>query len=167
MVGKEIVSEREVHEEGNFFVAGIVLVLLIAIGLVAIYNFNFQGFNLFLFIVFMVVFYFIILSFLLEPRRIREIKSIFTQQITVDRPVIREIEKQVIKTVDRPIIKHIFLEKKEPMKFRYVGSTETKKYHLASCRLGKLIKEKYKLQDNDEMYFKRLRYKPCKNCIKK
>ncbi len=51
-------------------------------------------------------------------------------------------------------------------KSKYLGSTETRKYHLSSCRFSKLIKTPYKLESNDESFFKKKKFKPCKTCIK-
>jgi predicted membrane protein len=55
--------------------------------------------------------------------------------------------------------------KKELIKDKYVGSTQTKVYHNASCRLAKLIKPKFKISSNDKSFFKN--YKECKICLKK
>jgi hypothetical protein len=80
----------------------------------------------------------------------------------VDRPVLRE----VIKEVDRPVY---IEEKRERLvipKYNYAASTQTKTYHKRNCRLGKLIKKKFKLQNNSETFFTRRKYKPCRVCIK-
>ena len=52
-------------------------------------------------------------------------------------------------------------------KLKYVGSIETKKYHKSNCRFSKLIKAKYRLESNEESFFKKKKFKPCKTCIKK
>lgn len=51
-------------------------------------------------------------------------------------------------------------------RYDYVASSETKTYHKKSCRLGKLIKKKYKVLNNDPNYFTRNGYKSCKICIR-
>jgi len=52
-------------------------------------------------------------------------------------------------------------------KLKYIGSIETKKYHKSNCRFSKLIKPQYKLESNEESFFKKKKFKPCKTCIKK
>jgi len=95
----------------------------------------------------------------------------------VDRPVTREVfvDRPVVRVVDRPVTR--FLEKKvyveKPRKklniptYDYLGSSETKIYHKHLCRLGKLIKRKYKLSSNSESFFKKRGFKKCKGCFKK
>ncbi|HUS48952.1 MAG TPA: hypothetical protein VMZ91_02205, partial [Candidatus Paceibacterota bacterium] len=92
-------------------------------------------------------------------RRITPIKRILPKPIVrvVEKPVIREVEKKVF--IEKP--------RKEPIEYEYVGSTNAKKYHKASCRFSKLIKDKYKVSRNELEYFQRQGYKPCKVCLSK
>ena len=88
------------------------------------------------------------------------------KEVPVEKEVIKEvpIEKKVY--VDRPVY---IQEKREPLnipKYDYVGSSETKTYHKRSCRLGKLIKKKYKISNNSESYFRSRGFKRCAACFK-
>ena len=49
----------------------------------------------------------------------------------------------------------------------FVGSTQTKTYHLSSCRLAKSIKNKFKLSDSNPAFFKSKKFKACKICLNK
>jgi len=91
-------------------------------------------------------------------RRIEPIKRI------LPKPIIRIVEKPVI----REVVKKVFIEKprKEPPKYEYVGSTNAKTYHKTSCRFSKLIKDKFKVSKNEQEYFQKQGYKPCKVCLK-
>lgn len=125
--------------------------------------------------------YAVILFFLLEPRMVREINynrvrfidRPVVQKVFVDRPVVREItvEKQVPVTVYRDVVRPVYLAAKKKKlnipKYKFVGSTERKVYHAKSCRLGKLIKKKYKVNNNSKAYFKNKRFRACKVCILK
>ena len=112
--------------------------------------------------------------------------------IYVDREVIRQVPVQVPiqipvenktveviqvpgKTVyvDRPVIKTrtVYVEKKRKHldipKYNYIASTQTKRYHTRNCRLGKLVKRKYKIHSNSQAFFKKKKFKACKMCIRK
>lgn len=96
-------------------------------------------------------------------------KPIIKEKI-VEKPVIKEIEKIVEKPVIHEIEKKVLIERPKrpaPPKFKYKGSTTSKTVHKTSCRLAKLIKQKYKITGNDLDYFKKQGYTPCKVCLKK
>jgi hypothetical protein len=82
--------------------------------------------------------------------------------------VIKEVEKPVY--IETPVIKEVYVEKPRKKlnipKYNYVASTETKTYHTRNCRLGKLIKKKFKVSNNQVSFFKKRNYKSCKVCIK-
>lgn len=56
--------------------------------------------------------------------------------------------------------------RKPVFRIDYVGSTQTRTYHLPSCRLARLIKPKYKLTDSNLEFFKKRKFKACKVCMK-
>jgi hypothetical protein len=176
---EQFVNEKRVKEEGNGFIALIVAVLLIIITFVLVYGFRLNTRQIIIFVLLIIAFYIVVLSFLFEHKLIREIINTITRTVeknieketikNVDRPIFYEIEKpiihDVIRTVDRPII--IKREKLNIPKYDYIGSSQTMTYHKKSCRLGKLIKRKYAINDSDSKYFIKNRYKPCKVCILK
>jgi hypothetical protein len=87
----------------------------------------------------------------------------------IERPVY--IEKVVEKPVVRTITKRIYIQKTRKKlnipKYAYVGSTQTRRYHKRTCRLGKLIKRKYKLNSNSQKFYKKKHFKSCKSCLKR
>lgn len=90
----------------------------------------------------------------------------------VEKPIIKEVEKIVEKPVFKEIEKKVFVERPRekrapPIRYKYKGSELSKTYHKTSCRLAKLIKNKYKVTNNSEAYFKKRGYKPCKVCLGK
>ncbi len=113
----------------------------------------------------------------------RPVEVIKEVQVPVEREVIKEVEVPVEKTVfvDRPVEKVVQVpsdptviiapeETKKKLvipKYDFVASEETRTYHTRNCRLGKLIKRKYKLVSNNEKDFIKEKFKPCKVCIKK
>jgi hypothetical protein len=49
----------------------------------------------------------------------------------------------------------------------YIGSTKTRKYHKNSCSLVKNIPSEFRIYENEELFFTKKKFKPCKRCIKK
>jgi hypothetical protein len=113
---------------------------------------------------------------------------------TVEKPVYREVIKtvekpvyrDVIKTVDRPVIKYVdkiryvnkmskpvVVTKLMPRKklnikiYDYLGSSETMTYHKHGCRFSKLIKQKYRVNNDSAQWFKKHKYHPCQVCVTK
>lgn len=134
--------------------------------------------------------YCIAVFFLLQPVRIREINRamIKTVERTVEKPIVKEVfvDRPVVREVmvDRPVVREVVVEKpvyrdvvrtvypakkaymKIP-KYNYLGSTQARRFHSRNCRLGKLIKRKYKVSNNSKKYFIKKGFKACKVCIKK
>lgn len=111
-----------------------------------------------------------------EKPVIKEIIKEVPIQIPIENKTIEVVEKPVIHEVIKevPVIqeKIVYLkqdrktEKLNIPKYNFLASTVSKKYHKKSCRLSKLIKKKYKVQNNSEIFFKNRKYSPCKICIK-
>jgi len=111
------------------------------------------------------------------------------KKVFVDRPVIKEVQVEKKVFVDRPVEKEVPVHKEviveKPVvskvyvplgrhrdtvsapRYNFVASTETMVYHKRNCRLGKLIKGKYKLTSDFEGSFRRRKFRPCKVCMKK
>jgi hypothetical protein len=106
---------------------------------------------------------------------VREIIKEVPIQIPMENTVYEVVEKPVY--VDREVIKEVPVEvpvyfekprkKLNIPKYEFVGSSETKTFHKRSCRFGKLIKKKYKLNSNNKDFFKNRKFKVCKVCIRK
>ncbi len=120
----------------------------------------------------LVIFYSVFLFFIVEKRihiHFQEIEKIvekpIMQEVIVEKPV--EIFKEVVREIDRPIYITNPRKKLDIPKYEYVGSNEEMRYHKRTCRFSKLIKKKYRVNNNDEKYFIRHGYIACKSCIKK
>jgi hypothetical protein len=119
----------------------------------------------------LITFFYAIFAFLM-------LRQTYEQKTKVEiKEVIKEIQKPVYIDkpiyVDKPIYldKPVYIEKKRQKlnipKYDFLASTQTKTYHTRNCRLGKLIKKKYKLSSNNKRDFIRKKFKACKVCIKK
>jgi hypothetical protein len=88
---------------------------------------------------------------------------------SIDSCKIRIITKTKLMPVKETIIKPVEKKSKKLViiKHEFVGSNSEKRYHKRTCRLAKLIKQKYKESSDDEGYFKNRKYKACKVCLKK
>jgi len=83
------------------------------------------------------------------------------KEVIVEKPVVEQVMHETEKTiyVTNPA------KKLNIPKYDYAASSEAKVYHKRACRLGKLIKKKYKILNNDPKFFIKNKYKPCKICI--
>ena len=126
-------------------------------------------------------FYAVFAFWMIDPVKIVE------RQVFIEKPVIREVqvpiqvpvENRTIQVVEKPVIQHVpvikrvieYREKPKKKlnipKFKFQASSETRTYHKKSCRLGKLIKKKFKIQNNSQAFFKKKHFKKCKMCLKK
>lgn len=115
---------------------------------------------------------------ILSPVRteIKEVEKI----VYIDRPVVKEVQVPIQIPVKNKTIEFVEVEKpaqtiyiERPKrtiiipKYNYIASSQTKRYHMRTCRLGKLIKRKFKISNNSQVFFIRKNYKACKVCIKK
>jgi hypothetical protein len=165
-----VVRQRKIVSIGNLlfsFFMGLVIIIFF-IGIISFLALD--TFNSVVLATILIIIYAIVLFFLLEPEFLREVTK--TTVKTVKKPVIREVivEKPVVEQVMHETEKTIYVtnprKKLDIPKYDYVASSETKTYHKKSCRLGKLIKKKYKVLNNDPSYFTRNGYKSCKICIR-
>jgi Ca2+/Na+ antiporter len=180
-----VVSEFKVRNPSRFLFAFVIGLFLAIIFIGSLFYFDFEIYEAFGLFALMIVVYAIILFFLLETKKVREIKQFAVK--TVERPVTREV------IVEKPVVKEVVIEKEVPKevikevkvekpvyiqapaparkkvqikKYEYVASSEEKTYHKRTCRFAKLIKRKYKESNDSEEYFKKKGYEPCKVCIK-
>ena len=110
-----------------------------------------------------------------EKPVIQEVIRIVERQVPIQIPMesktIEVVEKPVIQEVIRYIEKPVYISeprtKLNIKKYNFIGSTETKTYHKRNCKFSKMLKKKYKLQNDSKSFFKRKHYKACKACINK
>jgi len=177
------VRERTLWNQGNVIWAVALGFIIILIEFLVVKLFNLESIPAIFIGAILVFIYSIILFFLLEPAILREIKT--REVVTIEKPVIKEIPRYVVHTVEKPIEKYVdrpvekYVDRPVPVytgapkrklnipKYNYIGSSETKTYHTRYCRLGKLIKKKYKVHSNKISDFKRKKFKACKVCVLK
>ena len=169
------IREHTIWNEGNIVWAILSGVAIIFLEFAFIMLFSLEAIPAVLIGAILIFIYAIILFFLLEPHILREINT--KEVVTVEKPVVQDVpryvvhrvEKPIQQYVDRPVPVYINSPKRKLniLKYDYLASTESKTYHKRSCRLGKLIKKKYKLSSNNVSDFKRKKYKACKVCILK
>jgi len=165
-----VVRQRKIVSIGNLLFSFFMGLVIIIFFIVIISFLALDTFNSVVLATILIIIYAIVLFFLLEPEFLREVTK--TTVKTVKKPVIREVivEKPVVEQVMHETEKTIYVtnprKKLDIPRYDYVASSETKTYHKKSCRLGKLIKKKYKVLNNDPNYFTRNGYKSCKICIR-
>ncbi len=121
------------------------------------------------------VVYFIAVIAFLYPRKKRTHlhtpePEIIEREKIIEKPIIKEVlrykDRPVDRIVEKPVTKReiVEVEKIEPKKSKYVGSTYNEKYHLRTCRFSGAIKPKYLVEENDKEYFRLRGFHPCKVC---
>jgi len=164
-----VIVERKVWNQTNITLAVLFTFLFIVIEIAAILIFRLDEVQATLIGFILIFIDAILLFFLIEPTLLREIHTGEIQ--TIEKPIIKTIEKPIIKEIEKIVHKRVpfYIEKPRRKlnipKYSYFGSSETKTYHKRGCRLGKLIKRKYKVSNNSEAYFKKKGYKGCKVCV--
>lgn len=173
------IKEKRVWNQNNVFIAFIIGVVIVVVAFLVVNLMELKLASAIIFCLVLVFIYGVALFFLLEPKIIKEINSLamktvekpVMREIIVDRPivqeVVREVEKPVVREVTRPVYIQTPRKSLDIPRYEYVGSSETRTYHKRNCRLGKLIKKKYKINNNFESYFKKKGFKSCKVCIRK
>ena len=120
-------------------------------------------------IIFLGIIYIIILAlvlrfkgFILERTKVRN--------RIIERPAERIIEKPVVKVVEKivekPVEKRVYIDKtkKPEKKYKYYGSTLQNTYHKEKCRFSGMIKPEHLILKNTKTYFKKNKFRACKNC---
>lgn len=176
------VLEKRIWNQANFAISALIFIVIVIIFIVLTVLMNLDVITLAMIACFFIVIYAVILFFLLEPKLLREVHRTTIQ--TIEKPVERIVERPV----ERQVQNTLLLEKPSPItheiekriyispgktkslsipKYAFIGSSQTKSYHKRNCRLGKLIKKKYKMHSNQESFFIKKRFKPCEVCILK
>lgn len=159
------IVRRDNYGLSNLFIGLLVALLLIFCILFSIFDFGLSLIQSLIVILVGIVMYGILIIVLLATSR----NSVFVKESAN----VSDIAKEVVKEIDKNDKINEMKDKMEDKidfnipKYEYIGSILSKTYHKRTCRLGKLIKKKYKLSDNNVAFFKSKRFKPCKVCIKK
>ncbi|MEK6927642.1 MAG: hypothetical protein AABX11_04375 [Nanoarchaeota archaeon] len=179
----------ETKEVNHSPTISIVTILFVAIFIISLFAFNLKNAMLVLVLFLELAFYVSIVILLSERNKLKLIENpnirVEERAVVQEVPVIKEVEvekpvyvdrivdRMVDRVVEKPVYleKHIYHEKKRAKlnipKYDYLGSSETKVYHLRSCRISRSIKRKYKISNNSKNYFVNNKYRACKLCLKK
>lgn len=195
--GKKVTFlEPEVIEKTNwefkharFAIIFSFMLVLIQIGFM--YFLNLEGSAPWILAFILLTFFGITIYFLVQPRKEKEIrqKIIETELKTISPQTNLEISKKPIEMNNQlkiipaqrevPVYREprtVYIAKSSKvnkiqrspkMTYEFVGSKLTKVYHKSSCRLGKSIKPNLRIKGQSIAFFRKLRYKPCKVCMKK
>lgn len=150
-----------VKDRRNLLLLVLIGMLLSAILLELIYFLKFS-FDVAMPIAVILGIFYILLIILLKPskRIIRKTKVVKPAPQKLDEQDIKNAVKEAIEEEKEPVKSNITLHKA-----KYIASTEGSTFHKVSCRLGKLIKRKYKISNDSQAFFVRQKYKPCKLCM--
>jgi len=165
------ILESKISDKKGFYGALIIGTILVLVALLILNSFEMSYDKYILLGASLVVIYAIILFFMVKEKVVHEVreKEIHHYERPVIKEVIREVEKPVFKTVIEEIIKPVIIEAPQPIleedvPKKYIASKQTKRYHLYTCRLAKLIKPEYKIEEDDKSWMKRRGYEACKVC---
>ena len=179
-----IIIEKKIwNMQYAIFAIAIGIIILISIATILFY-FDLSLLSAIAMVSIFIAFYSMFLFFLIEPQILREVQKREVRTQTYEKPVIKEVVKEVIKEIEKPEVREVIKRIESPEKRRsktiyitkarkkikfskydFFGSTETKTYHKNTCRLGKLIKSKYKETGNTKRHFLTRGYKACKVCL--
>jgi hypothetical protein len=165
VVHKPEITEEKLTRFNHIVFATLGGMIFILLFLFGVYFFSLNLLESLILAVGILFIYSVMLFLLLEPVVLRQVHTRESETISYPGEV-KYLEKEVIK--EKPVIKTVFFEKPGKKlsvpKYNFVGTTESRTYHKRSCRLGKLIKKKYKIHEDDSNWFKLRGYKPCKVC---
>ncbi|MDP2628951.1 MAG: hypothetical protein Q8P15_03580 [Nanoarchaeota archaeon] len=155
------------YDNKNILVAILVAVLVVLLATLISLIFNLSVVQAITMSWILTTFYSLFAFFIIDNKEIIQIES----ERIIEKPieVIREFipfENQEIREVPAYIPETIIRRKPLFKKYDYVASSETKTYHKKNCRFGKLIKKKYKMFNNDYLFFNKKDFKACKICLK-
>ena len=119
------------------------------------------------FLIIFIIFYFLVLFLRKKIRSKLQIKEVEVPVIKevikeVKVPVIKEVIKEVVRKVNVPVVSKV--EAPKERNYKYYGSKEANTYHLRKCRFSGMIKKPHLVLRNTRDYFKKNKFRPCKNC---
>ncbi|MFH1359168.1 MAG: hypothetical protein ABIH37_04725 [archaeon] len=183
------ITETKIWNQRNVFIAIFIGLALVIVSTLSLIFFDLDGLEGLVLFLIVIIIYAIVLFFLLEPKHLKQIKQPILKVVsrvvkepgeTVYKQVPYEVEKRIyvtpVKETGKTVYKQVPYETekriyitpvvKPEKKYKFYGSNKSLTYHKGTCRLGRLIKDSYKVGKNDDKFFKKNKYKPCKVCIK-
>ncbi|MEN9626501.1 MAG: hypothetical protein RL557_829 [archaeon] len=145
-----LVIEKDIWNFNNLLAAFSIGIIMIGLFLFTLIYASLTLNQMLILFIGIIVLYAIILFFLLEPKKLKEIKY---PTRTIYQQVPYEVEKK------------IYITSPKEERYDYYGSIKSKIYHKASCRLSRLIKKEYRVGNNLKDYFTKKQFTPCKICI--
>jgi len=151
------VREYSVQKTDNVVIALLLGITIVCGVIVVSLLFSLNALQQALVVLIAIILFIIIMFSLLGTSKVKVIKQ--------------KIEKPVVQIVEKPVVNTVYVEKERKKldipHYEYIGSMQTRTYHLRTCRLGKLVKKKYQLSNNSLEFFKKRKFRPCKICILK
>lgn len=163
--GQTITDER-LWNERNFFLAFGIGVVLIIIGVAILFFTEIEFTYKIVSLAGILVLYAIILFFLLEPGILRKIESNEVKTLEIEKPIVY-LKKEPVYLEKKVYVKEKKKPRKQPIRYKFVASTETKTYHANSSRLARLIKYKNRIYGDNPKEFEKEGYKPSKSALAK
>ena len=165
-------SQRFGFNSLNLLLALLSAFIILVLASVATLIFRFDAHNVKVMAFLLLAFYALLMLFLALRRSVRETEKVQTKIRFVDKIIEKPVIQRVV--VHEPaktrIVTRTVTQKAKKLnipQFKFIGSSVTKRFHTHACRLGKLIKRKFKVHHNSKSYFIKRRFKPCKVCILK
>lgn len=166
--GEEMNSNRRGWARGRSYSASntlwalFVAAFIILIDLWSIVLFGFAYGESLILVVFSLVIYFILILFLRSFNSSR----VMVRADRINIPLQNKEEKEEF---EKPFIidDSVHADLEAAMGADYIGSIKNRTYHLRGCRLAKLIKPEFKLENTNVDFFKKRKFKACKTCLKK
>jgi ABC-type multidrug transport system fused ATPase/permease subunit len=159
----------------NAFIAVIIAFLFIVINLFSAVAFSFGVFEVLVLGIVSVVIYAFLLWFLVSysGRRPKGAVDVKKSEVFAGRPSENPVSMYIPSEEGERLAEDIMNELNMPAEkieiphYDYVGSSQTRTYHLKDCNLAKKIPAKFKLMNNGDLFFKKRKFKRCKICLKK
>ncbi len=156
----------------NFLIALLSAFIIIVLASSAVFIFSFNSHEVKVMSFWLVLFYALLMLFLAVRRTTKEVSKIQTKVQFIEKIVEKPVIQRVIvhDTPKTRIITRTVTQKSKKLnipQFKFIGSSVSKRFHTHACRLGKLIKRKFKVHHNSKSFFIKRRFKPCKVCILK
>ena len=161
---KSLAGRRRSYGLQNTLMLVLVALFIILVDLFTVISHSLGYLALGTLIVFSVLIYMFLLIFLLTFRG-RVAKASRMSEMEVAKQIEVAISRVSVEHKNKEPTEPSLEEKLEEEKVAYIGSIQTKTYHLPSCRLARLIKPEFKLANSTDLFFKRRKFKPCKTCI--
>lgn len=172
-------NRRAIYGTQNLIISVFVAFVLIVINVFSIFAFKFGVLEVLVLSVLSLILYLGLILFLRSysgrARRVASSGAFESADKINEKPLNKPVAMYIPSNDDRSLAEDIMkeirgsvpAEKVEIPHYDYIGSTQTRTYHIKTCRLAKLIKPKFKLMNNSTLFFKKRKFRACKMCVRR